>query len=272
MVKSYQFDEYKRFYFPGNYEESISFSLLTWLEQAHAAIQERGFFAVALSGGKTPLALFRLLKDLTEQERPDPTKILLFWSDERGVEPTSPDSNYHNALEIGGLKSLGILPQHIFRMKAEKDLQANVEAYEELIHEWVPDGVFDLVMLGMGDDGHTASLFPGSSLLKAKTDVAGGYIGPVQGNRMTLTFPCINCAFAVTIYIFGKEKGKALSKVLQSIDERQYPILGIGTAQTPANWIIDDEAASEIEHLISVEHIVSDEDMMPEEDLLSDED
>lgn len=247
ILKSYDLDERRMLFLPGNHQATLKFTVELWVQTANDAIQRNGSFAVALSGGSTPKAIFKELV-ANHQKSLDWSKVLLFWSDERSVPPDHPDSNYHMAMKEGGLERLGIPENQIFRMVAEKKIEENAVVYEKLIKEHVKDCRFDLIMLGMGDDGHTASLFPHTEALKIKGKlVAANHVPQKDTWRMTFTYECINQAHAICIYVLGANKSEILEKVLLSPLKREtYPSQGIGTEQNKAHWIIDEEASKNI--------------------------
>jgi 6-phosphogluconolactonase len=144
-----------------------------------------------------------------------------------------------------GFDKLGVLKENIFRMVAEADIEENALRYEEMIREKLPGASFDLVMLGMGDDGHTASLFPHTKGLHVqKKLVTANYIPSLQTWRLSLTFDCINAAKTIAIYVIGKGKQQKLKEVFtQSYDPEELPIQKIGTLEHRALWILDLEAA-----------------------------
>jgi 6-phosphogluconolactonase len=167
----------------------------------------------------------------------DWSRVLLFWSDERAVPPDHPDSNYRMAMEAG-FKKVSIPPSQIHRMHAEEHIEENALKYEKTIEHVLQGRPFDLVMLGMGEDGHTASLFPHTEGLKVKDRlVIANYIPEKNAWRMTLTFPCINQAAHVSIYALGDAKKPMLKKVFENWGI--YPIEQVGTEAHPALWIVD---------------------------------
>lgn len=130
-------------------------------------------------------------------------------------------------------------------MVAETNIEANAAAYEIAIKKNVPDAQFDLIMLGMGDDGHTASLFPWTDGLHVEDRlVMANYIPEKKVWRMTLTFPCINSAKHIAIYVTGINKAEMLKKVLYGPPmPDELPIQRIGLSEHPATWIVDAAAA-----------------------------
>ena len=245
MKQPRPFDERRALIIPGNHEETIAFALKHFIQTASAAIKEKGAFFVALSGGSTPKEIYQKLASHDYRNRIDWNFVHLFWSDERSVPPTSSDSNYHMALE-SGLKTLPIPQDHIHRMVAEKTIEANAKLYEERIQEILQDNPFDLIMLGMGEDGHTASLFPNTDGLKEpKRLVIHNHVPRLCTWRMTFTYPLINAANQIAIYVLGDKKKERLSSVLQpKAEDPPFPIQRIGTKKHPALWIVDKEASA----------------------------
>lgn len=206
-----------------------------WIATANAAIDDHGFFAVALSGGNTPKTIYQRLVLPDNAKKVDWENVHLFWSDERTVPPDDPDSNYRMAMDAG-FETLPIPPGQIHRMEAEKELAASAENYEEIIREVVPSASLDLIMLGMGDDGHTASLFPGTEALKIKDRlVVPNHVPQKDCWRMTFTFPMINQAKQIVVYVMGDGKREMLEQVFK--DPEKYPAGQVGTEQSPALWL-----------------------------------
>lgn len=217
---------------PGDKEATLAFCVHHWLAVAKKAIEDHGAFYVALSGGSTPKAIFQALAKHADLAW---DKVYLFWSDERNVPPTHEESNFHMAMEAG-FKHLPV--SHVYRMKTEEA----PEAYEKTIKQVLGTRPFDMVMLGMGPDGHTASLFPLTEALKEKTKwVVTNYVPQKSTYRMTMTYPCLNQAQLAVFYVIGQEKQAMLKEILQ--DGHAYPARQVGTAARPALWIADKEAA-----------------------------
>lgn len=221
------------------------FAAAHWIACAKEAVDKRGFFNVALSGGSTPAAIYRILANEYAAEI-DWNKVRLFWSDERSVPPTDRDSNYKMSMDAG-LSQLGIPSTHIFRMLAEEG-DRGAKEYEDILKKYIPDGHFDLVMLGMGDDGHTASLFPHTKALEDYSHlVTMNYIESKSTWRMTLTYPCINLARNIAIYVLGEAKADMVEKVLKgNYHPKEYPVQKVGTSSHKALWIMDIAAASKL--------------------------
>ncbi len=208
----------------------------------------RGRFLVALSGGSTPRALHQALvahyRDLIPWER-----VQVFWSDERCVPPDDPESNYRMARETL-LEQVPLPADNIHRMPGERsDYDAAAADYEvEMRHVFgVPPDVllrFDLILLGMGPDGHTASLFPGSPALHETSRLVVPNQGPKPPpQRLTFTYPLINSARQIMFLVAGAEKAEALRDVLSgqtTIEER--PSVGVRPTDGEVIWMVDREA------------------------------
>lgn len=239
MLKSW--DARRDYIIPGDAKQTIDFAVEHWIHSAERAIQQRGRFAVALSGGSTPKSIYQklCLKPL------DWSKIWLFWSDERAVPPDHSDSNYGMAMEF--FKNVPIPPSQIFRMVAERDIEKNALDYEQKIYHILGNHLFDLVMLGVGEDGHTASLFPKTEGIEVNNRIViANKIEEKKAWRMTLTFPCINQSFHSAIYCIGASKQVIVPKVLNAPIISEFPSSRIGTFENKALWILDSDAANHL--------------------------
>lgn len=238
------YDDRRDIIVPGDPKQTLTFCADQFVTLSEDAIGERGAFFVALSGGNTPKALYQMLSNQDYRKKVDWSKVHLFWSDERCVPSDSPESNYHMAMEAG-LASLPIPKNHIHRMHADDpDTEEAASDYEALIEKVVPDSTFDLIMLGMGEDGHTASLFPKThGLHSQKRLVVANYIPSKEIWRVTFTFNLINTARHIDIYVIGKSKAAMLKTVLTSpYNPDELPIQKVGTRQQKALWITDSDA------------------------------
>lgn len=244
----FSFDERRFLAIPGNKEHALKFAVEHFLEVGNKAIDDHGFFAVALSGGSTPKTIYQSLSSIENKNRLPWEKVLLFWSDERAVPPTHPDSNFHMAMEEGGLKTLPILNENIFRMVAEHHYEENSLAYEKLIQEKLKNRPFDLIMLGLGDFGHTASLFPDTEAMKIKNrSVVLNYVHQKNSWRMTFTFELINQANHICFYVWGEDKATLVDYVFTSpYNSELIPAQGIGSKEHPALWILDTSASKNL--------------------------
>jgi 6-phosphogluconolactonase len=247
MTKVRFFDERRDIALPGNTEASIRFSAEHFITIGKRAINERGQFNVALSGGSTPKAIYKSFLENNFRNDIDWDRLFLFWSDERAAPPDHKDSNYKMAMDEA-FATLPVPANHIFRMKAEQNIEAHALEYENIIKERF-EAVFDLVMLGIGEDGHTASLFPYThGLHSGPRLVVANFIPEMNTWRMTLTASCINQARNIAIYSLGKKKSSILKTVLYGdyLPDR-YPVQQIGTPSNKALFIADDDAAIELD-------------------------
>lgn len=246
-----KFDERRKLAIPGNNQATIDYAVEHWIKVANESIARFGNFAVALSGGSTPKLIFEEL--VKNKGRVDWSKVLVFWSDERAAPPTDKESNYHMAMMEAGLQNLPIPKENIFRMVAESDIEKNALAYENLIKEKLKRP-FDLIMLGMGEDGHTASLFPHTKALEViKRLVVANHVPQKNTWRMSFTFECINQAAHIVLYALGSSKASILEKVLTGpFNPDEYPSQRVGTTGNPALFILDEEAFSSLKGSSSV--------------------
>ncbi|MCI0382547.1 MAG: 6-phosphogluconolactonase [Chlamydiae bacterium] len=248
QIKVKSWDERRNLLIPGDQNTTLNLCLRHFIAIYQQSIQNHGSFYVALAGGSTPRSIYEHLCSLPYKDQIDWSKIWLFWSDERNVPPNHPESNYQMAMN-GGFKNMAIPPNQIHRMVAEKELEKNALEYEKTILSLF-HGSFDLVLLGIGEDGHTASLFPNTKALDAKGRlVIENYLPQKKSWRMTLTIECINQAKNIAIYVFGPSKKHIVKEVFTSPNQELYPAQKIGTKEHKALWIIDEAAASEILHL-----------------------
>lgn len=235
-------DERRDLEIAGSQENTLKFCAEHFIQVYKESIEAHDSFSVALSGGSTPKALFALLTQDPYVFQIDWSKVHLFWSDERSVSPEDSDSNYHMAM-TSGFSKMPIPPSQIHRMVAEKDIEKNAEAYEILLKEHLKGRGLDLIMLGMGEDGHTASLFPETAGLTVKDKLVIANFVPQKNTwRMSFTFDCINSARHIAIYVLGKSKQEMLHAVLTSTSN-VYPIERVGTIKHKALWIVDEDAA-----------------------------
>lgn len=230
---------------PGDHISTLLFCTQHFIAACKEAIRDHGAFYVALSGGSTPKALFERITAPPQCDEIDWPHVHLFWSDERAVPPTDPDSNYHMAMEAG-FKNMPIPKEQIHRMPAETKNDEDAKKYEQEVQEALQGKPMDLVMLGMGEDGHTASLFPKSPALTAKhRQVVSHLANEERGWRMTFTIDFINAARAIVLYVLGAQKKHILADALLS-KAIKYPVQHVGTPSHPALWIADEAAAAEL--------------------------
>ncbi len=214
--------------------------------QASAAVRVNGRFTVALSGGSTPRTLYSLLA--TKPAIPW-EKICFFWGDERHVPPSQPESNYRMAHEAL-LSKVPARPENIFRVHAEeKDAAAAALQYEQTLKDFfhLSPGEFprfDLVFLGVGPDGHTASLFPGTPALnETQRLVVANWVPKFNTHRITFTLPVLNAAASVMFLTSGADKAAILHEVLEN-SAADLPSQRVRPANGRLVWLVDEAAAS----------------------------
>jgi 6-phosphogluconolactonase len=218
---------------------------------AREAIAAHGRFCVALSGGNTPRGVYSLLASEPTNALPW-NQIYVFFGDERHVPPDHPDSNYRMANETLFSK-VPIPPQNIFRVPAELSADTAAEMYERSLRELFNLGenawpVFDLIFLGLGDDGHTASLFPGTSALEETSRlVVANWVDKFQSYRITFTYPVLNHAAEALFLVSGESKSQILKAVLLPSAPRVYPAQAVQPQAGILMWLADREAARLIE-------------------------
>ena len=228
------------------------------LEIATKAVSEKGSFDFVLSGGSTPKTLYSLLaNDLALHAQLPWDKMHVFFGDERHVGPNDAQSNYHMALEAM-ISKAPLKPEQVFRIKGEYPEAAEAaKEYEQAIREHfeLSDGQFprfDLVLLGMGSEGHVASLFPGTKALHENRRIAvHNWVGKVLMDRITLTAPAINNAANIICMVTGAEKAPALAAVLEHVYEPdQLPAQLIQPTNGTLLWLADTAAGSMLTHAI----------------------
>ncbi|MFB9079176.1 6-phosphogluconolactonase [Flavobacterium procerum] len=217
----------------------------TFISSALKAINEKGSFTVVLTGGSSPEGLYKLLASETYKSKIDWNKVYVFWGDERWV-PLDNDLSNAKMSSKTLLSHVPIPDENVFPMY--KDGVTAVEyavEYEQSIRTILGDeGKFDLILLGMGDDGHTASLFPGEAVLNEKTKWVDAYwLAPQNMYRITLTAPLINKAAKIIVIAFGEKKAPALKEVTEGeYNPEKYPMQLIKPETGELFFFVDKEA------------------------------
>jgi 6-phosphogluconolactonase len=224
---------------------------LRFAELARAGVEANGRFSVALAGGSTPKRVYELLAGEDSAAGLDWSNVHVFFGDERCVPPDAADSNYRMANEA--LLSRVALPeQNVHRMRGEGDAVANARLYEDELRGYFGEGEawpeFDLVMLGMGDDGHTASLFPGTHALAVRSAwVTANWVEKFDAFRVTLTAPAINHARHVMFIVTGAGKAERLAEVIHGApDTERLPSQLIQPRAGALAWFLDEAAAAKL--------------------------
>ena len=217
---------------------------------ARAAIAAQGRFVTALSGGSTPRALFELLATERFASSVDWGRIHVCWGDERAVPPDAAASNYRMAREAL-LDHVPIPASQVYRIRGEDPPPVAADAYERTLRTLfaTPVGRFDLVLLGMGDNGHTASLFPGlHAVREAERWVVAESVAEVAMWRITLTPVVLNAAAEVIFLVSGAEKAAMLHRVLDGpVDSDALPAQIVAPRLGHLRWLVDTEAAAALE-------------------------
>jgi 6-phosphogluconolactonase len=224
-------------------------ALQIFIDLADVSIREQGSFSVALSGGSTPRSLYQALAKPENARRLDWEHIHLFFGDERHVPLNHPDSNFRMVQE-SLLDRILIPNENVHRVRAEIDVHRAARAYEETLRthfkgEWP---CFDLVLLGMGADGHTASLFPKSAGLKEeKSWFIANYAPEMETWRLTLTKNAINHARNILVVVQGEDKAQMLAEVLEGGHHPvETPIQMISPKNGRMVWLVDHDATQQL--------------------------
>ena len=216
------------------------------------AVKQRGRFTIALSGGSTPRNLYTLIAANASTSLPW-SRVFFFFGDERHVVPTDAESNYGMAEETI-LSKVPVPAGNIFRMQAENpDASAVAQSYEQTLRRFfaLKPGEFprfDLILLGMGPDGHTASLFPETEALQEKSRlVVANWVEKLNTSRITLTLPVLNAARQVAFLISGMDKAAVLHEVLEGAGPgEKYPAKLVRPSDGKLIWFVDRAAASQL--------------------------
>ncbi len=221
-----------------------------FVQIANDAIIKRGVFFVALAGGNTPRELYVLLAQENWRTRAPWPQTHIFFGDERCVKPDHQDSNYRMALEalIG---KIDIPAGHVHRIRGDDDPETAAAAYEiEIINVFSVAGIkkprFDLVLLGLGNDGHTASLFPETSALYEKEKlVVVNYVEKFKSYRLTMTLPLLNASRSVIFLVSGENKTAIIEEIFKNTERSfQYPSELVQPSDGKLLWMLDHAATA----------------------------
>lgn len=219
-----------------------------------ASVAEKGYFTAVLSGGKTPEGIFAALASGAFMGRIDWSRVHLFWGDERNVPMTDKDSNFRSAFD-SLIAKVDIPEENIHRIRTEMGPKAAAADYEGEILLFFTDkekarfigGVpsFDLVFLGLGADGHTLSLFPGTLAVdEGQRLVTDNFVGRLDCRRITMTARLVNAASNCVFLAAGKDKAAILRDVLDKSGGVKYPARMISPLSGSLRWLVDKDAAS----------------------------
>ncbi len=216
------------------------------IELYEKAIAERGNFKIALSGGNTPKKLFELLATPAFSKKINWKQVFVFWSDERNVPISDEENNSHMA-SIALLNNVAIPKENIFPVPVNFKPAEAAAMYEQMIIDLfkTKQPRFDLVMLGIGDDGHTASLFPGTDILEEKKAlVKDVFVEEKNTYRISFTLPLINNAINILFLVVGKDKAPVIKKVFAKPLKQLLPAELIKPIKGKIHWYLDEPAAA----------------------------
>ncbi len=212
------------------------------------AVAGAGKSSIALSGGSTPKQLYTLLGSAPDRDAVPWPQVHFFWADERCVPKDHPESNFKLAWDAF-LSGMPLPPENIHRIKGEQGPSRAARAYEEDMGGFFSGAIpaFDVILLGVGEDGHTASLFPGSSALRETTRLAlPVYLKRPKRDRVTLSLPVLNHAASVLFLASGRAKAEAVSAILEGDNAHRYPAGLVQPLRGQLTWFIDREAAGKL--------------------------
>lgn len=209
-------------------------------------INSYGKCTIALSGGLTPRNIYKLLGSSEYSSRIAWERVYLFWGDERCVHPTDPNSNYKMVDETL-ISRVPIKSEHIYRIHSEETPIEAARGYENTLKIFFGDDTFpafDIILLGLGEEGHTASLFPGSSAIEENQRwVVSTYVEKLKAFRITLTFPVINNAKRIIFLVSGSNKAEILKKIFV-VNQNNIPAKKVNPKNGKLIWLLDKDAAS----------------------------
>jgi 6-phosphogluconolactonase len=228
-----------------------------FVNTSRTCIASKGKFSAAVSGGSTPRKLYGLLGSAEYRPHVDWQRVHFFWVDERCVPKEHEESNFKTTFDML-LSKVSIPDKNTHRIKGEEDPDQAARDYEEEVRKFFGMSglpMFDLVILGMGEDGHTASLFSGSNLLKERIRLAAPvYLEKPNWNRITLTLPVLNNATQILFLVAGHSKADVVYEILGNGRKKErYPAGLISPVHGSITWLIDQEAARKLIRNKSIE-------------------
>lgn len=227
---------------------AVSQELAEWITHTiETTLQTQDRFTWVVTGGNSPKLLYELLSAAPYKERINWEKLHIFWGDERAVPYTDSRNNARMTFEQL-LDRVPVVKAQVHVMKTDISPEASAADYEQILHQYFQEEgtTFDLVLNGMGDDGHTLSLFPHTAVIhETKAWVTSFYLAPQEMYRITLTAPIVNRAHKVAFLTFGSNKAHALQEVLKGArNVDQYPSQIIQPASGELHWFVDEAAAA----------------------------
>jgi 6-phosphogluconolactonase len=216
-----------------------------FIQEAQEAVGEKGGFTVALSGGNTPRRTYEILGDDDHQKRVDWRYVHIFWGDERCLPPNHPETNEHMARQCL-IDHVPVPEKQVYPIRCAASPENAARHYDALLRTYFGSGPagFDLVFLGLGQNGHTASLFPGSAVLNERNRWVAEVYVPLQAfHRVSLTVPIINMAKTTAFLVVGEKKSAVLKDVLEgSHDPDRLPAQLIKPVNGTLLWLVDNDA------------------------------
>jgi len=209
------------------------------------AIQQNGLCNMALSGGNTPGGIFSLLASIPYRDRLDWSRLHFFWGDERMVLPEHQDSNFRLVQETL-LEHIKIPHENVHRMRGEIAPEEAAAEYAEMLHDHFKESppCFDLMLLGLGEDGHTASLFPGTDAVEeCEKHVVAVFVPKLDAWRVTLTLPVLNAARNILFLVSGKSKSEMVQRIMSNKQpDKEIPATMVNPQNGEIHWMLDSEA------------------------------
>ena len=224
--------------------EETTIALADWIVALiKKTLEAKERFTIALSGGETPKKLYQTLASDTYREKINWNRLHIFWGDERFV-PFSDDSNNAKMAFDNLLSKVNIPSEQVHKIWTDVTPEASAKQYENILHKYFDEKqtTFDLVLLGMGDDGHTLSLFPGTEVLNNKSSWVSAVASKEKGERITLMPSVINKSSVIAFLVTGETKAKILQEVLEP-QQNKFPAQLIQPANDELYWFVDEEAA-----------------------------
>lgn len=214
-----------------------------------STLQSREYATLVLSGGSTPRGLYALLTENPYRNKIDWSRVHLFWGDERNVPPDHPDSNYGMVKRVL-LDKVKVPVSNIHRIYGELPAEEAAQLYVQELQSFFKNQLprFDLTLLGLGEDGHTASLFPQTTALQEKEKlVVAVFVPKFSSWRISLTFPVINASHNIFFLVTGQKKAKVVAQIFKlKHPDTALPASLVNPFQGRLLWFLDEEAASEI--------------------------
>ena len=228
-----------------NNADDTTIALADWIvELIKKTLEAKDRFTIALSGGETPKKLYQTLASATYREKINWSRLHIFWGDERFV-PFSDESNNAKMAFDNLLGKINIPSEQVHTIWTDVTPEKSATQYENVLHKSFDDKLttFDLVLLGMGDDGHTLSLFPGSEILYDHQSWVSAVHSKEKGERITLMPSVINRSASIVFLVTGEKKAKVLKEILHDSEAHKYPAQLIQPLNGELHWFVDDEAA-----------------------------